>query len=57
MAAFIAWISYVAGSMIDDIGKQNEAYTTDWLLILSGIGIIILVFIWGYVSNRNEEND
>lgn len=50
LVGFIAWFSYIIGSMVADLGEQNPAYTTDWKLVANGIFIMGLVFIWGYTS-------
>ncbi len=55
LVGFIAWVSYVAGSMISHLGEDNPAYKTDWKLVLIGIILPIGLFYWGYSTGKDNE--
>lgn len=54
LAAFIAWMSYISGGLIKDIGEQRPAYTVDWVLVLGFILGSSLLFYWGYSLGKES---
>ena len=55
LAGFIAWMSYMVGAMISDIGETRPEYTIDWKLVVMSVLFGGLLFIWGYTTGRESK--
>ena len=51
---YVAWLFYTIGFLSSKIGTVAKEFQYTWMIFIQTIGLLIIIFIFGYLTHREQ---